>query len=44
LLIAEDQGMRLTLRRAKIPAGQGEVYRQDWEEYYFQPMLEYFGA
>jgi activator of HSP90 ATPase len=35
-------GTRLTLIHTDIPAGQGEMYREGWEEYYFRPMLEYF--
>jgi uncharacterized protein YndB with AHSA1/START domain len=37
-------GARLTLRHSKIPAGQSESYRKGWQDYYFKPMREYFGA
>jgi activator of HSP90 ATPase len=35
-------GTRLTLNHTEIPEGQGDMYREGWEEYYFRPMLEYF--
>ena len=35
-------GMRLTLIQTDIPDGQGEDYKQGWEDYYFAPMREYF--
>jgi activator of HSP90 ATPase len=35
-------GARLTLVHTGIPAGQAEMYREGWEEYYFKPMQEYF--
>ncbi len=44
LLTAEGEGTRLTLRHTQIPDGQGEGYRQGWEDFYFQPMQEYFSA
>jgi activator of HSP90 ATPase len=36
------EGSRLTLVHTQIPDGQGEMYREGWEEYYFAPMREYF--
>jgi activator of HSP90 ATPase len=36
------KGTRLTLIHTDIPDGQGELYREGWEEYYFRPMLEFF--
>ena len=44
-ILLEDAGhgqTRLRLLHSEIPAGQGESYLQGWEDYYFQPMLEYF--
>ncbi|HVP20600.1 MAG TPA: SRPBCC domain-containing protein [Anaerolineaceae bacterium] len=38
----EDKGTCLTLIHTNIPDGQGENYRQGWEDFYFAPMLEYF--
>jgi activator of HSP90 ATPase len=37
-----DEGSLLTLRHTNIPSGQGESYHKGWEEYYFDPMEEYF--
>ena len=34
----------LTLTHTNIPAGQLEDCETGWIEYYFDPMLEYFGA
>jgi activator of HSP90 ATPase len=42
LIEAEGEGSKLSLVHTEIPDGQGEDYRQGWEEYYFQPMTEYF--
>lgn len=39
-----DEGVRLTLIHTGIPSGQGEHYRQGWEDYYFQPMRDYFSG
>jgi activator of HSP90 ATPase len=35
-------GVQLTLLHSEIPAGQGEDYRQGWEDYYFVTMRKYF--
>ena len=35
---------RITLRHTDIPVGQGEMYREGWLEYYFEPMQQYFRA
>lgn len=45
-ILIEDvvEGVRLTLIHSDIPPGQGENYRQGWEDYYFQPMRAYFSA
>ena len=42
LLKSTSNGTLLTLIHTDIPDGQGELYREGWEEYYFRPMLEYF--
>jgi activator of HSP90 ATPase len=33
---------RLILNHTNIPEGQGEEYRQGWEDFYFTPMQQYF--
>jgi activator of HSP90 ATPase len=43
VLLEEDQdGTTLRLVHTGIPDGQAEDYRQGWEDYYFEPMREYF--
>ncbi len=37
-----EGGAKVTLIHTDIPDGQGEDYRQGWDEYYFQPMQRYF--
>lgn len=37
-------GTRLTLRHTHIPEGEGEKYREGWQESYFDPMRAYFGS
>jgi activator of HSP90 ATPase len=44
LLEDVDDGVRLTLVHTGIPSGQGQHYRQGWEDYYFQPMRVYFSG
>jgi activator of HSP90 ATPase len=45
ILIEEvDDGANVTLIHAQIPDGQGEDYRQGWEDYYFKPMQRYFSS
>ena len=44
LLEPEEDGTKLTLRHSEIPDGQGDEYRQGWDDNYFQPMLLYFSA
>jgi len=39
-----ENGAQITLLHTDIPDGQGEDYRQGWEEYYFEPMQRYFSA
>ena len=38
------QGSKLTLTHTNIPQGQADSYESGWEESYFAPMREYFGA
>ena len=40
----EGAGTKLILIHTNIPDGQGEQYRQGWEDYYFATMKEYFEA
>lgn len=40
----DGDGTRLTLFHTEIPTGQGARYESGWEEFYFTPMREYFGA
>lgn len=42
LLEPINNGTLVTLKHTNIPDGQGDMYREGWEEYYFRPMLEYF--
>lgn len=42
LLDETTGGTRLTLIHTGLPEGQGEGYRQGWEDYYFEPMQSYF--
>ena len=42
LLEPAESGTRLILNHTGIPEGQGEQYRQGWEDYYFTPMQAYF--
>ncbi len=44
LFEAASGGMRLTFVHTNIPDGQGDDYRQGWEDYYFTPMAEYFAS
>jgi uncharacterized protein YndB with AHSA1/START domain len=37
-------GTRLILRQYETPADQGDRYVDGWKEYYFAPMLAYFGG
>jgi activator of HSP90 ATPase len=37
-----SNGTRLTINHSDIPDGQGDMYREGWEEYYFKPMLDYY--
>jgi activator of HSP90 ATPase len=44
LFEAAGTGTKLTLIHTNIPEGQGEQYRQGWEDFYFVPMKDYFEA
>lgn len=37
-------GTKLTLTHSGIPEGQADSYKAGWEEWYFAPMRDYFGA
>jgi activator of HSP90 ATPase len=38
-----DGGTKLTLLHSNIPEGQADDYKKGWQEFYFDPMKEYFG-
>jgi activator of HSP90 ATPase len=43
ILLEEDpNGTKITLTHTDIPEGQGEGYKQGWEDFYFTPMRAYF--
>ena len=44
LIEAAKGGSKLTLKHSSIPKGQAESYESGWEESYFAPMRDYFGA
>ena len=35
-------GTKITLTHTNIPDGQGDNYKQGWEDFYFTPMRAYF--
>lgn len=37
-------GTKITLAHSNMPEGQVEEYKQGWDDFYFKPMREYFGA
>lgn len=41
-LAESEAGTIVTLMHSDIPDGQGEMYSEGWEEYYFRPMRAYF--
>jgi len=43
-LLFEKQGekTKLTLRHYAIPEGQGNEYRKGWEDFYIEPMQQYY--
>ena len=40
----DGEGTRLTLIHTLIPEDQADGIEKGWEEYYFEPMKEYYGA
>jgi activator of HSP90 ATPase len=38
----KGKGTRVTLIHTEIPDGQGEMYKQGWNDYYFRPMKKYY--
>jgi len=43
LLLEEvTDGTKITLMHTEIPDGQGDGYKQGWEDFYFTPMRAYF--
>jgi uncharacterized protein YndB with AHSA1/START domain len=38
----EGEGTRLTLKHSGIPDGRAYLYEQGWQDYYLEPMREYF--
>ena len=43
-ILLEDisNGTKITLNHKDIPDGQGDSYKQGWEDFYFTPMRAYF--
>lgn len=44
LLEADPNGTKITFVHTNIPDGQGEGYKQGWEDFYFTPMRAYFSG
>ena len=42
LLEEVADGTKVTLNHTEIPDGQGDSYKQGWEDFYFTPMRKYF--
>ena len=42
LLEAVEGGTRLTINHSHIPEGQGAMYAQGWQDFYFTPMRAYY--
>jgi activator of HSP90 ATPase len=42
LLEETADGTNITLTHTDIPDGQGDGYKQGWEDFYFSPMRKYF--
>jgi len=42
LLEEISNGTKITLNHKDIPNGQGDSYKQGWEDFYFTPMRAYF--
>lgn len=43
LLEKSSDGTKITLTHTDIPDGQGESYKQGWDDFYFTPMRKFFG-
>ena len=41
LFRAEKGSCLLTLNHSGLPEGQGDEYREGWDDYYFKPLAEY---
>jgi len=39
-----EGGVKITLTHSNMPEDQVDSYRQGWEDFYFKPMREYYGA
>jgi uncharacterized protein YndB with AHSA1/START domain len=39
----EGDGTRLTLVQTELPAGEAERYQEGWQQFYFEPIQQYFG-
>ena len=39
-----EGGVMVTLTHSNLPKDQVDSYRQGWEDFYFKPMREYYGA
>ena len=45
VLLEETRGgTKLTFVHTHLPEGQLDSYRQGWEDFYFTPMIKYFGT
>ena len=42
ILEPTTRGTKLILRHNNIPDGQGQGYQQGWQDFYFNPLCEYF--
>ncbi|MCH7586787.1 MAG: SRPBCC domain-containing protein [Chloroflexi bacterium] len=38
------EGTKITLKHSQIPEGQGESYREGWDDNYFKPLEQYFSG
>ena len=43
LMEPKEEGALVTIIHTNIPDGQGEDYRNGWIDYYFEPLMDYFG-
>jgi activator of HSP90 ATPase len=42
MLDENPNGTKITLTHTNLPEGQGESYKQGWDDFYFTPMRAYF--